>query len=101
MELLSLSSALDPTNKQLNHYIFDVLEFCFSLGIMSMCSGNKKNKHFFTMKLVKSPLRSKMENDFMIDCMIIYIEREIADTVDLKYIICEFDCIKSRKIKFK
>ncbi|KAL5786903.1 hypothetical protein ACOSP7_003852 [Xanthoceras sorbifolium] len=56
---------------------------------------------FSTMKLVKTPLRIKMENDFLTDCMVIYIEREIADTIDLEHIIDEFDCIKSRKIKFK
>jgi len=30
------------------------------------------------MKLLKTRLRNKMEDDFLRDCMIIYIEREIA-----------------------
>ena len=56
---------------------------------------------FSVMKLVKTPLRNKMEDDFLTDCMVIYIEREIADIIDLDSIIDEFDYVKPRKTKFK
>ena len=56
---------------------------------------------FSVMKLVKTPLRNKMEDDFLTDCMVIYIEREIADIIDLDSIIDEFDDVKSRKTKLK
>ena len=39
-----------------------------------------------------------MDNDFLTDCMIIYSEREIADSIDVDSIIDEFD-EKSRKVK--
>ena len=50
------------------------------------------------MNLFKIRLRNKMDNDFLTDCMIIYIEREIVDSIDVNSIIDESD-EKSRKVK--
>ena len=50
------------------------------------------------MNLFKTRLRNKMDNDFLTDCMIIYIEREIVDSIDVDSIIDEFD-EKSRRVK--
>ncbi|KAL5754155.1 hypothetical protein ACOSP7_022375 [Xanthoceras sorbifolium] len=122
---------IEHLRRQLNHYRFDVLcspEFQNLASLSELCQclvETKKSEHytlidklirlvltlpvstatteraFSAMKLVKTPLRSKMEDDFLTDCMVIYIEREIADTIDLEHIIDEFHCIKSRKKKFK
>ncbi|KAL5827071.1 hypothetical protein ACOSQ4_018868 [Xanthoceras sorbifolium] len=122
---------IEHLRRQLNHYRFDVLcspEFQNLASLSELCQclvETKKSEHytlidklirlvltlpvstttteraFSAMKLVKTPLRSKMEDDFLTDCMIIYIETEIADTIDLEHIIDEFHCIKSRKKKFK
>ena len=50
------------------------------------------------MNLFKTRLRNKMDNDFFTDCMVIYIERKIVDSIDVKSIINEFD-EKTRKVK--
>ena len=39
-----------------------------------------------------------MDNDFLTDCMVIYIEREITDSIDVDSIIDEFN-EKSRRLK--
>ncbi|KAL5844084.1 hypothetical protein ACOSQ4_010042 [Xanthoceras sorbifolium] len=122
---------IEELRRQLGHYKFDVLcsptfrNFA-SLSELCQClSETKRSEHytlvdklirlvltlpvstttteraFSAMKLLKTPLRNKMEDDFLTDCMVIYIEREIADTIDLEYIIDEFNCVKSRKTKFK
>ena len=39
-----------------------------------------------------------MNNDYLTDCMVIYIERKFADSIDVDSIIDEFD-EKSRKVK--
>ena len=43
-------------------------------------------------------LRNKMDNNFFTDCMVIYIERKIVDSIDMESIIDELD-EKSRKVK--
>ena len=50
------------------------------------------------MNLFKTQLRNKMDNDFLTDCIVIYIEREIVDSIDVDSIIDESD-EKSRRIK--
>ncbi|KAL5789160.1 hypothetical protein ACOSQ2_004048 [Xanthoceras sorbifolium] len=83
------------------YFSFSVFRKLIRLVLTLPVSTATTERAFSAMKLVKTPLRSKMENDFLTDCMVIYIEKEIADTIDLEHIIDEFDCIKSRKIKFK
>ena len=43
------------------------------------------------MKLVKTRLRNKIENGFLRDCLVIYIEKEIAIGITTNTIIDEFD----------
>ncbi|KAK3212857.1 hypothetical protein Dsin_017563 [Dipteronia sinensis] len=54
---------------------------------------------FSAMNLLKTPLRSKMENDFLANCLVVYIEREFADSIDMDSIIDEFD-EKPRRCRF-
>ena len=49
---------------------------------------------FLAMKLLKTTLRNKMEDDFLTDCMTLYIERELALTIDVDYVVDEFFVLK-------
>ena len=49
------------------------------------------------MKIVKNDLHNKMEDEFLADCMIVYIEREIAESFDIDSIIKEFYSLKNRR----
>ncbi|KAK2652443.1 hypothetical protein Ddye_012299 [Dipteronia dyeriana] len=90
MELLALSSTLDPTN----HFE--------SFNIDDICTLAKKfypastERAFSAMKLVKTSLRNKMDDDFLANCFVIYIERELADTIDSESIIDIFYALKPR-----
>lgn len=44
-------------------------------------------------------LHNKMENKFISYCVVVYAEREIADTVDSDSIIDEFHCLKPWKVQ--
>ncbi|KAL5858231.1 hypothetical protein ACOSQ3_005689 [Xanthoceras sorbifolium] len=103
-------SLLDITYRLISQRLFissTLLEKLINNGLNSNIRGEAKvstattERVFSAMKLLKTPLHNKMEDDFLTDCIVIYIEREIADTIDLEYIIYEFNCIKSHKIKFK
>lgn len=41
-----------------------------------------------------------MENEFLSNCMVVYVEREIADIIVPESIIDEFYCLKPRKVQF-
>ena len=54
---------------------------------------------FSAMSFIKTSLCSKIENEFFLDCMVVYSKREIVDTIDLDSIIDEFYCSKLRKVQ--
>ena len=56
---------------------------------------------FSAMKLIKTAHRNKMENEFLSNCMVIYIEREIADNIDSDAIVDKFSFLKNRKTQLR
>ena len=56
---------------------------------------------FSVMKLVKSKLRNNIEDDFLANYLITYIEKEIAQDFDTDSIIDEFYCMKERRTQLK
>ena len=50
--------------------------------------------------LVKTNLRNKMENDFLMDSLMLYIEKDIALTFSLDSIIDDFEDLKECRISF-
>ena len=53
------------------------------------------------MKLVKTRLRNKIEDGFLRDCMVIYIEREIAIQITTDSMIDDLYAKKNRKVRLK
>ena len=45
---------------------------------------------FLAMKHVKTAFRNKMEDDFLTDCLMLYIERDFVKNVEVDSIIDEF-----------
>jgi hypothetical protein len=53
---------------------------------------------FSAMKIVKTRLCNKMEDDFLANSLVLYIEREIAESFDLYLILDDFVLLKDRKV---
>ena len=48
------------------------------------------------MKLLKTRLRNRMEDEFLADNMIVYIEKEIVENFTIEMIMDEFYSMKNR-----
>ena len=55
---------------------------------------------FSTMNIIKNRLRNKMEDDFLMDSMILYIEKEIAAKFGTESIIDDFRDLKEYRVPF-
>ena len=55
---------------------------------------------FSAMNIVKTRLRSKMEDAFLSDALMVFIEREIAKSLSIDAIIEGFENFKERRIPF-
>ena len=56
---------------------------------------------FSAMKLIKTRLRSKMGDGLLRDCLILYIEKEIAIKFTTESLIDGFWDMKSRRVRLK
>ena len=52
------------------------------------------------MNIVKTRLRSKMEDDFLSNSLIVYIEKEIADKLSTESVIDDFQDLKELRVPF-
>ena len=52
------------------------------------------------MKVVKTNLQNKMENDFLTDSLMLYIEKDIFLTFSLDSIINDFEELKELQVPF-
>ena len=50
--------------------------------------------------LLKTNLRNKMENDFLTDSLMLYIEKDIVSTFSLDSIIDDFEDLKEHQVPF-
>ncbi|XP_024632167.1 uncharacterized protein [Medicago truncatula] len=92
-----LCEALNTTRKADTHYLVDCL---IRLILTLPVSTATTERSFSAMKLIKTRLRNKMEDEFLADSMMLYIEKEIADQFSTDSIIDEFKSKKDRTVKF-
>ena len=70
--------------------------------VLTLPVSTAMTEHAFSaMKLLKTRLRNKMEDDFLRDCMIFYIEKEIAMKFTTDSIIDDLYAKKNRKVRLK
>ena len=55
---------------------------------------------FSAMKVIKTNLQNKMENDFLTNSLMLYIENDIAWTFSLDSIIDNFEDLKECRVPF-
>jgi hypothetical protein len=56
---------------------------------------------FSAIKLVKTRLRSRMEDEFLRNCLITYIEKETTIQFATNKLIDDFDAIQTRRVALK
>ncbi|XP_028052388.1 zinc finger MYM-type protein 1-like [Camellia sinensis] len=132
VELLNLSSALDPRDvsetsriddicrlvenfylqdfkdqekiqlrMQLHHYEHNVVQhadYKKLSTISELFSTATTERSFSAMKIVKSRLCNKMEDEFLTDSLLVYIEKEIAENFTTESIIKDFQDMKECRV---
>ncbi|KAH9743315.1 TTF-type domain-containing protein [Citrus sinensis] len=96
--LSELCRRLVETRKSQIYFLLDRL---IRLVLTLPVSTATTERAFSAMKLIKTTHRNKMENEFLSDCMVIYIEREIEDNIDSDAIADEFSFLKNRRTQLR
>ncbi|XP_023729350.1 uncharacterized protein LOC111877033 [Lactuca sativa] len=93
-----LCRGLHETGKSSNYLLLDRL---IRIIVMLHVSTLTSKRAFSAMKIVKTRLRITMNDDFLKSCLLINIEREIADTFSTYKIIDDFSSMKQRRAQLK
>ncbi|XP_073120561.1 uncharacterized protein [Henckelia pumila] len=88
---------LVKTNK---FFTYNLIFRVVLLVLMLPVSTATTERSFCAMNIVKTRLRSKMEDEFLSDALMVYIEKEIARNVSMDAIIEDFENLKERRIPF-
>ncbi|XP_020253916.1 uncharacterized protein LOC109830977 [Asparagus officinalis] len=92
-----LGQWLVKTNKSATYdLIFRVIVLVLTLPVSTATA----ERSFSAMNIVKTRLRSKMEDAFLSDALMVFIEREIAKSLSIDDIIEDFKNFKERRIPF-
>ena len=92
-----LCRGLTETQKSQNYYLIDRL---IRLVLTLPVSTATTERAFSALKLIKSSLRNKMGDEFLTDSMVVYIERELAENIDIDSIIDAFESLGNRRVLF-
>ncbi|KAL0004205.1 hypothetical protein SO802_011766 [Lithocarpus litseifolius] len=88
---------LVKTRKSLFYpYIYRLITLVLTLPV----SIATTERTFSAMNIIKNRLRNKMEDDFLMDSMILYIEKEIAAKFGTVSIIDDFRDLKEHRVPF-
>ncbi|XLU30292.1 hypothetical protein S245_066358, partial [Arachis hypogaea] len=89
-----LCRCLAETKKSKVYYLIDrLIRLILTLSV----STTTTERSFSAMKIMKTRLRNKMEDDFLADSLVIYIEKEIVEKFSFDLIIEDFKSLKTRR----
>ncbi|XP_075095310.1 uncharacterized protein LOC107759142 [Nicotiana tabacum] len=92
--LVDLSETLVKTKKHLNYpFVFRLVKFALLLPVATATV----ERTFSAMKLIKSELRNRMNDEFMSGCLVPYVERKIFNTISDETIMNMFQEMKTRR----
>ncbi|KAL4654515.1 hypothetical protein ACB092_01G385100 [Castanea dentata] len=77
--------------------IYHLIDRLIRLVLTLPVSTTTTERAFLAMKLLKTRLRNRMEDELLVDNMIVYIEKEIAGNFTMEMIMSEFYSMKNRR----
>ncbi|XP_019173893.1 PREDICTED: zinc finger MYM-type protein 1-like [Ipomoea nil] len=76
--------------------VFRVVTLILTLPVSTATT----ERSFSAINIVKTTLRNKMEDEFLSDCLLVYIEKQIAKQFSIDSIIDDFRDMQERRSKF-
>jgi hypothetical protein len=77
--------------------IYNLVDGLIRLVLILLVSTATTKRAFSAIKLIKTRLHNRMEDEFLADHMIVYIEKEIVKEFTTKMIMDDFYSIKDRR----
>jgi hypothetical protein len=95
--IAKLCQGLIETEKSERYNLMDRL---IRLVLTLLVSTATTERAFSTMKVIKTRLRNKMDDEFLAKTLVVYIEREISESFNSDLILDDFVSLRTRKMQF-
>jgi len=88
---------LIKTEKSETYYLIDrLIRLVLTLPVPTATT----EQAFSAMKIVKTRLHNKIEDEFLTDNLVVYIESEISKSFNLDLILDDFVSLRTRRMQF-
>jgi hypothetical protein len=95
--IAELCRGLIETEKSERYHLIDRL---IRLVLTLPVSTATTERAFSAMKVIKTRLRNKMDDEFLANSLVVYIEREISESFNLDLILDDFVSLRTRRMQF-
>nr|XP_027075662.1 zinc finger MYM-type protein 1-like [Coffea arabica] len=95
-DLGSLAQQMVKTGK---NTIFPLVYRLIQLALVLPVATASVERVFSAMNIVKTDLRNKMGDEWMNDCLVVYIEKDIFATIENEQILQRFQLMKTRRMQ--
>ncbi|XP_016177929.1 uncharacterized protein LOC107620253 [Arachis ipaensis] len=99
--LCTISELCQGLTKTGKYLIYPLIDHLIRLVLTLLVSTATTERSFSVMNIVKNRLRNKMEDELLANCLLIYIEKKIAERFDTDSIIDEFYDMKNRRVPLR
>ena len=79
------------------HETYPLVYLLVKLTLTLLVATATVERSFSTMKYIKNELRNRMGDQWMNDCLIVYIEKDVARSIDNKTIMQRFQNMKTHR----
>ncbi|XP_074336809.1 uncharacterized protein LOC141673982 [Apium graveolens] len=80
---------------------FPLVDMLIRLVLTLPVSTTTTERAFSAMKIIKTRLRNKMEDEFLSGCMMLHIEKEYVDDIDSEAVIDHFESTGDHRAQFR
>ena len=75
--------------------VYPLVYWLLSLALILLVTTATVERAFSAMSIIKTQLRNRMRDQWMNDCLLTYIERDLFDKMDNEVIMYRFQNMKS------
>ena len=97
LELQGVSELAEKLVNTRKHETYPLVYLLMKLVLTLPVATATVERSFSAMKYIKNELRNRMEDQWMNDCLIVYIERDVTYNIDNETIMQRFQNMKTRR----
>ena len=99
LELKGISDLSEKLVDTMKHIVYPLVYLLLKLALILPVVTASVERSFSAMNIIKNKLRNRIGDDWLNDCMVTYIEKDVLDSIDNEKIIQRYHNMKPRRGK--